>query len=526
MEAEVDANQTTYKVQYNLTILAANMTDKEAVARDIKLLEIGYTAGDDEKHVRNRLSLPTAGRNGSSITWTSSRAEWVNTADGSVSRPSTGDQTVTLTAKVTKGLESDNRQFHLIVLKNNTNVEQPKEPIKEPTKEPEQLQSDFYIDFITQNNQKERIKLTQSQVKSGLIEIDKKTEKGYFEVSGETAYKLLRLNPSFAFQITTAGGIMKLPVSELISSANNQFVGKNSEKINFSIYVGETEASVPLLNDLKSRSAKLLSGPIQFKIIMSIGDEAGIAIAQLGSKVERRIVVPNTATDTIVAVWNEQLKGLEYVPVRYENIGRQVYALLPVSSDGLYLNIVNQKTFADMKRHWAKKEAEKLASMLIFEGKGEGIFDPNAHLTRAETAALLVRALGNPVPAHTVEFPDIDGQWYEVAVTSATEAGFMNGYEDGSFRPNDFVSREELAVILSRVIEYDSSTDSNAPENHSIQFNDSKDVSKWATEAVQKINSNVIMIGDNEDNFRPHHTTTRAEMAIILSRLLSKLGYM
>lgn len=179
-----------------------------------------------------------------------------------------------------------------------------------------------------------------------------------------------------------------------------------------------------------------------------------------------------------------------------------------------------------MKRHWAKKEAEELASMLIFEGKGQGIFDPNAHLTRAETAALLVRAIGIPEPAHTAALSDISGQWYEEEISSATEAGFVSGYEDGSFRPNEFVSREELAVILSRVLEYGSSTSSNASENYSIPLNDSKEVSNWATEAVQKIIFNGIMLGDNKGDFKPHQTATRAEMAIIMNRLLNKLGYM
>jgi len=529
LEAAVDANQTTYNVQYSLTIAAADMTDEEAVARDIALLAIGYAAGDDETNVRNGLALPTAGTNGSAVTWASNRTELINPADGSVSRPSygAGDQTVTLTATVTKGLKSDSRQFQLIVLRNNPIVvgpEQPKEPGQ--PKEPEQPQSDFYIEFIADNNQKERIKLTQSEVKSGLFEVVKNAATGYFQLSAETAHKLLRLNPSFAFLVTTAGGTMRLPVSELVAAADKQNAGKAGEKLNFAIYAGEIEVAAPLLAELKSRGAELLSGPVQFKIVMSIGDGAEFVINPLGSKVVRRIAVPNTDADTIVAVWNEQLRQLQYVPVRYEIIGGKAYALLPVSSYGSYVNIVNRKAFADMQGHWARNEAEKLASMLIFEGKGEGIFDPNARLTRAETAALLVRALGIPAAVQPAALSDIDGQWFEKAVSSAAAAGLVTGYVNGSFRPNDFVTREELAVILARAIAYDSGSASNASENGSALLNDSGEVSKWAAEAVQQMLAYGIVKGDHAGNFKPQQTATRAEMALMLSRLLGKLGYL
>ncbi|RUT47551.1 hypothetical protein EJP82_07580 [Paenibacillus anaericanus] len=529
LEAAVDANQTTYNVLYNLTITTADMMDEEAVDRDIALLAIGYVAGDDETHVRNGLTLPAAGTNGSAITWASSRTELINPTNGSVSRPSygAGDQKVTLTATVTKGLESDSRQFQLIVLKNNRIDEGPAQP-KEPDhpKEPEQPQSDFYISFIGENNKKERIKLKQSEVKSGLIEVVKNAATGYFELSGETAHKLLRLNPSFVIQVSTAGGTMKLPVSELAAAADKQYAGKDGDKLNFAIYAGENEVAAPLLTELKSRGAELLSGPVQFKIVMSISDGAEIAIDQLASKVKRRIAVPTNDEDTFVAVWNEQVRQLQYVPVRYENIGGKAYALLPISSDGLYVNIDNRKSFADMQGHWARNEAEKLASLLIFEGKGEGIFDPNAGLTRAETAALLVRALDIPEAAQPAAISDIAGQWYEKVVSSAEAAGLVTGYKNGSFRPNDFVTREELAVILARAIAYDSVSASNALENGSTLLNDSSEVSKWAAEAVQQMLAYGIIKGDHAGNFKPHQTTTRAEMALMLSRLLIKLGYM
>ena len=124
LEAAVDANQTTYNIQYNLTIATADMLDEEAVARDIALLSIDYAAGDDETHVRNGLTLSATGTNGSVITWTSSRTELIDPADGSVSRPSyeAGDQMVTLMATVTKGMESDSRSFQLLVLRGDDNT--------------------------------------------------------------------------------------------------------------------------------------------------------------------------------------------------------------------------------------------------------------------------------------------------------------------------------------------------------------------------------------------------------------------
>lgn len=520
LEAAVDANQTTYTVLYSVTITKADMTDEETVAQDLMLLAIGYAAGDDEKHVRNGLTLPVTGANGSVISWTSSRTELINPVNGSVSRPSyeKGDQPVTLTATVTKGLKSDSRPFQVIVLRNNQTVGE--------TNESEQPQSEYYIDFIAGNNQKETIKLSPSEVQSGLIKVDRGTANGHFELSGVTVRQLLKLNPLFTIQVTVSGGSMSLPFSELIAAADTQYAGKDGDKLSFAIYAAKSEAAAPLLAELQARGAALLSGPIQFKIVMSIGDGADVTLVHLGSRVERRIAVSNRNEDTIIAVWNERLQRLQYVPVRYENIGGNTYALLPVSSDGLYVNIVNRKAFADMQDHWARNEAEKLASMLIFEGKGENSFDPKAGLTRAETAALLVRALGIPAADQPGTLTDIAGRWYETAISSAAAAGLVTGYQDGSFHPNDFVTREELAVILARAIKYVRGSASNATDNGSELLNDSSEVSIWAIQAVQEMIAYGIIKGDQAGNFKPHQTATRAEMAIMLSRLLGELGFM
>lgn len=527
LEASIDANQTTYKAVYALTIIAADMTDEVAVARDMALLAIGFADGDNETHVRKGLTLPAAGTNGSIITWASSREQLIDPADGKVARPSfeTGDQSVKLTATVKKGQESDSRQFQLTVLRQDRNVVvEPVQPVQ-PVQPPQSAA--VFIDFITADNQKARINLTTSDVKTGFFAVEKKTAAGYFELSGETVKELLRLNPSFVLQVSTATGVMKLPVSELAAAANKQETGNSGEKIKYAIYAGETVAPAPLLADVRALRAEMLSAPVQFKVVMRVGDGAGTVIDVLGGKAERRIVIPNAnGADQVLAVWNEQLRKLQYVPVRYEKIDGQTLALLPGTSDGLYVNIMKREILADMQDHWARNEAEKLISMLIIEGKGKGRFDPNAGLTRAETAALLVRALGIGTSVQPADLSDIAGQWYEAAVSSAASVGFVTGYEDGSYRPNDFVTREELAVIFARAIAYDSGTVFNADEGGLELLNDSGEVSNWAVGAVQQMLSSGIVIGDNAGNFRPHQTATRAEMVIMLSRLLGKLGYM
>lgn len=115
-------------------------------------------------------------------------------------------------------------------------------------------------------------------------------------------------------------------------------------------------------------------------------------------------------------------------------------------------------TFADMAGHWAKEDVELLASKQIVNGISDNKFGPDDKITRAQFATLLVRSLGitsSNAGGKAIAFNDVKASdWYAEAVTLASRAGLINGYEDQTFRPDRNITREETAIMIARAIEF------------------------------------------------------------------------
>lgn len=112
--------------------------------------------------------------------------------------------------------------------------------------------------------------------------------------------------------------------------------------------------------------------------------------------------------------------------------------------------------YVDIVDHWAKEEISTLSLQGIIQGYTDGTFHPDQSVTRAELVQLLDRAIGFEGLEKVktgISFPDVEEDfWGREAIEKAAETGIINGYPDGSFRPNDPVTREELAVIIYRLL--------------------------------------------------------------------------
>jgi hypothetical protein len=138
-------------------------------------------------------------------------------------------------------------------------------------------------------------------------------------------------------------------------------------------------------------------------------------------------------------------------------------------------------------------------------------------------ATILHRQAGTPdTAAPETPFRDIpDGEWYSAAAAWASSAGLSEGYGDGTFRPDNNVTRQEFATVLSR---YDTffggngeSAGTAAPER---SFSDAADVSVWARDGVEWCAANGIIGGKPGNIFDPAGFATRAESAAMLQRFI------
>lgn len=153
-------------------------------------------------------------------------------------------------------------------------------------------------------------------------------------------------------------------------------------------------------------------------------------------------------------------------------------------------------------------------------GYPDGSFRPNDHLTRAEAAEVLYNLLDPSERPNSLvgyqPFSDVplsSNQWYFFPVASLSVLGLLSGYEDGSFRPNHPLTRGELVVLLSRMVP--------TSEEGICPFSDVS-VGHWAYQAISLASEQDWVTGYPDGSFRPDQTVTRTEAVVLLNRALDR----
>ncbi|MDD6736229.1 MAG: S-layer homology domain-containing protein [Clostridiales bacterium] len=203
--------------------------------------------------------------------------------------------------------------------------------------------------------------------------------------------------------------------------------------------------------------------------------------------------------------------GWGYRPVKEESVSENMELQQDIYSENEL-----SKTFSDISGHWAKNEIELMLNKGIVSGMANGTFAPDQYVTRAEFAAILAKALRLDDKSENVYIDVKEDAWYTSVVLECTKAQLIIG-NNGKFRPNEYLAREEMAAIISRAKEY---VGMSKDIRNSISFSDANTISSWAQEAVADIAGLGIINGYEDGTFRPHEKTTRAHAAVVISKFL------
>lgn len=175
----------------------------------------------------------------------------------------------------------------------------------------------------------------------------------------------------------------------------------------------------------------------------------------------------------------------------------------------------NQFTFKDTQVT-NRENIEYLANRLVVNGIGANQFGPEQTLTRAQFAVMVNRALNFEASKQTA-FADIQGGWYEKDIQALYEKGIIKGVSDTKFNPNGHLTREQVAVMMTRILDYIAYPTAHLKTGAAYQ--DHHQISSYAKDSALILKNLNIMSGVN-NTFAPQQPLTRSQMAKILKRTL------
>ena len=348
------------------------------------------------------------------------------------------------------------------------------------------------------------------------------------QLSGSIIEKLDNRNAVIVIQAN--GASYTLPSKQLNLTAVTSKLGSNInlKDVSFKIEIAKPgkEVREAVEQAVTDKGLTLAMEPLSFTVTATYGGKT-VDITSFNVYIERKVTLPAGVDPSRIttAVVVEEDGTIRHVPTRIISQNNVHYAVISSLTNSTYALVWNPVKFIDVENHWAKNAVNNMGSRLIVNGSGNGLYQPDQDITRAEFAAIVVRGLGLRVVTSERSFSDVSAKdWYYAFIQTAYEYGLINGFEDGTIRPNDHITREQAMLIISKAMKITQLQGAgNAQVSDIVNgFADAGIVSSWAIDGVADSVSAGIITGRNNLWLAPKENITRAEVAMILQRLLQK----
>ena len=247
--------------------------------------------------------------------------------------------------------------------------------------------------------------------------------------------------------------------------------------------------------------------------------KAACATITVGTGDTKPIIAGQALAAGTYKIWysNEQaIKAVLGLVTKYDIKGTGSWSLGQEASQtwDYYKLWLNGCTFDDIQNSWARDSILSLYMYGWMNGIDSDTFSPDAPMTRAQSAAILVRMLELSTDSgSSYSFDDCRGSWAEKYIDTARKYGVISGIGGNLFAPERAVTREEIAVMLNNILGYTSSSSGTVFSDLSAESN------SWSYDSINALSENGIITGYTDGSFKPHMNVTRAEAAAMLTRI-------
>lgn len=326
-------------------------------------------------------------------------------------------------------------------------------------------------------------------------------------------------------QLAMDGVTVRLPYETLADAAALPFDESGPEAfIRFEampLTAGEL-AEAAARGGMEGLTLKPASGAYTFRLTIVQGGQAVAALEQPGRPIVVSIKLDRTVNPDIGGIY-EQGEGGYFLYRGGDLQGDTMVAEL--NRFGTYVALEYDRRFRDVPdSHWAAAAVRSLAAKGVVEGVNGDRFAPDAGVTRAQFAAMLVRALGaDTTPQTEGTFADVQtNDWFAPYAEAAYRLGLVKGRDAGTFDPDAAVTREEMAVMLLRAYRLTQEAETaQASATVSAAYADAEAVSGWAAEDLAEATALGLVHGRDGGRFEPEALLSRAESAQAVYNLLT-----
>ncbi|OPA73716.1 hypothetical protein BVG16_26865 [Paenibacillus selenitireducens] len=325
---------------------------------------------------------------------------------------------------------------------------------------------------------------------------------------------------------TLLASVLSIPLilNTAFAAASPTFTLKSSLK---QVNVGQTftlTMSGKDVKDLYAYEAKFTYDPNQVEVVTAKSKMEGFSVSPI--KKDKEITIAHTKIGKVngqdgnfdigtvdFKVKKEGTVNITWTAMKTvdHNLGSKTIDV----NQSVSLTALGRAGLSDIQGHWAEKQIQEAVDKGIVDGYPDGTFRPNAAISRAEFAAILARALNLP-DGDALQFADVSNipAWAQPAISKAVKAGIITGYDDKTFKASKTISRSEIAAMAARGLKV------TAGSGDGLSFADNAAIPAWAKGWIEAAVDKGIIKGRDGNKFAPSAGATRAEATVIVLRML------